>query len=917
MNTIFAFLSKFITIMKERVILGFGTGLLFLLFAVNATGQQKEGTAHRQWIGFNELWTFSKDPGGVAKPQDLSSLKWENVVIPHTWNARDVMDDEPGYYRGTGWYKRKFRTDLSLRDKDIFLSFNGANQETEVYVNGKPAGSHTGGYTRFIIPIKQLLKFDGDFLNEVVVKVNNRFNEDIAPLTADFTFFGGLYRNINLLITDQVHFSTTDKGSNGVYITTPVVSARSAQVKVKSKLENTSAVNRHLRLVSTVYDASGKIISTQNTPVKLAAGAKTDVVQELKTIVNPRLWSPEDPYRYKLITQLTDTKTQEVIDQVANPLGFRWFKFDADKGFFLNDKPLKIIGASRHQDYEVLGNAVPDALQVRDIELLKAMGGNFLRVAHYPQDPVILEACDRLGILASVEIPVVNAITETAAFTENCKNMQLEMIRQNFNHPSVIIWAYMNEVLLRPKFAGDKTRQDVYFNHIRELAQSLDELTRKEDPSRYTMIACHGDFDRYNSTGLTRIPMIVGWNLYQGWYSGTPAEFGKFLDKHHQELGDKPLLVTEYGADADPRIRSFTPVRFDKSAEYAVKFHQIYLNEMLKRPFVSGGMAWNLADFSSETREETMPHINNKGLLTLGRKPKDTYYLYQAYLLDKPFLKIASAAWKERSGTADSGTLVSTQLLQVATNLKATELFLNGRSLGIKNTIDHICEWEVPFSAGQNKLRVTGTDKVILSDEMDVSFKLLPFRFDGQQDTFDGLHVLLGAKRYFIDEQDKQLWIPDQPYRKGSWGAVGGEIFKGTNNRMLYGSDKNIRGTDNDPVYQTQLVNLKQYKMDVPDGDYELTLFFSELVGGADKETLAYNLDNTQVKEKDEQRVFDVKVNGALFLAQFNISAEYGYATAVQKKLKITVLDGKGITLDFISIKGKPVLNALQLIKTD
>jgi len=902
--------------MKERVVLGFMAGMLFFLFTINASGQNIGNRAHRQWIGLNDLWTFSKDPDAVANPQDISSLKWKTVTIPHTWNARDVMDDEPGYYRGIGWYKRKFSTNPSLKDKDIFLSFNGANQETEVYINGKLAGSHTGGYTRFIIPVKDLLKFDGDFSNEILVKVNNRFNEDIAPLTADFTFFGGLYRNVNLLITDQTHFST-DKGGNGVYITTPAISARSAQVKVKSKLENTSAASKQLRLVTLVYDASGKMISTQNTPLKLAAGEKTELVQDLKAISNPRLWSPDDPYRYKLVTQLIDAKTKEVIDQVTNPLGFRWFKFDADKGFFLNDKPLKIIGASRHQDYEGLGNAVPDELQVRDIELLKAMGGNFLRVAHYPQDPVILETCDKLGILASVEIPIVNAITETAAFTENCKNMQVEMIRQNFNHPSVVIWAYMNEVLLRPKFTGDKTRQGIYFDHIRELAQSLDELTRKEDPSRYTMIACHGDFDRYNSVGLTKIPMIVGWNLYQGWYSGTPADFGKFLDKHHQELGDKPLLVTEYGADADPRIRSFTPVRFDKSAEYAIKFHQIYLNELLKRPFVSGGMAWNLADFNSETREETMPHINNKGLLTLAREPKDTYYLYQAYLLDRPFLKIASAAWKERTGRADSGRLVATQLLQIATNLKATELFLNGKSLGVKNSIDHICEWEVPFSAGQNKLRVTGTDNSMLSDEMDVSFKLLPFRFDAQSNTFIDLNVLLGAKRYYIDAQDRQLWIPDQPYKKGSWGAVGGEAFKGTNNRMLYGSDKNILGTDKDPVYQTQLVDLKQYKMDVTDGDYELTLFFSELVGGADKEALAYNLDNNHVKEKEEQRVFDLKINGMLCLDKFNIAAEYGYATAVNKKVKLTVLDGKGITLDFISVKGKTVLNALQLRKTD
>ncbi|RYE28435.1 MAG: DUF4982 domain-containing protein [Sphingobacteriaceae bacterium] len=429
------------------------------------------------------------------------------------------------------------------------------------------------------------------------------------------------------------------------------------------------------------------------------------------------------------------------------------------------------------------------------------------------------------------------------------------------------------------------------------------------------MMACHGDFDRYNRIGLTKIPQVLGWNLYQGWYSGSPTDFGKFLDRHHRELPKTPMLVTEYGADADPRIRSAFPVRFDKSLEYAVKFNQIYLNDILKRPFVSGAMAWNLADFNSETREETMPHINNKGLLTISREPKDTYYLYQAYLLNKPFLQIASTQYKNRSGIADSATQVSTQLLQVATNLPSAELFLNGKSLGVKNSIDHICEWQVPFSNGNNQLRVVGQNQ--LSDELDVDFKLIPADFSKVKTAFTNINILLGAKRYYIDEQQKQVWIPDQPYRQGSWGFIGGEPYKGTNNRISYGSDKNILGSENDPIYQTQQVDIKQYKLDVPDGDYELNLFFAELVGGAAKEALAYNLDNNHKKEQEEERIFNLKVNCFLFLENFNIAADYGYATGVNKKIKLTVLGGKGITLDFVPVKGNPVLNALQLRKID
>jgi len=878
--------------------------LCFLFGASHSYAQNKSA----KLISLNEQWKFSKDQ--LAGQAPSSNLSWQSLSIPHTWNAEDVMDDEPGYYRGTGWYKRKLKLDANAKNKEVFLVFNGVNQEAEVYVNGKLAGSHIGGYTKFVVPVSRFLNYQND---EVQVKVTNRFNEDIAPLTADFTFFGGIYRNIDLLITEPVHFSKNDHGStSGVYLTTPHVSKETASVKVKSLIENASAKGIKIQVHTNLTDADGLVIAENSATLTVYAHQSKTFIQDIKQVRNPKLWSPENPYLYRVITRIIDVRTKNVLDQVSNPLGFRWFEFNAEKGFFLNGESLKLIGASRHQDYKSMGNAVPDALQIRDVELLKKMGGNFLRVSHYPQDPQILEACDRLGILASVEIPVVNTITESAAFTENCKNMQIEMIRQNFNHPSVVIWAYMNEILLRPKFTADKARQAVYFKHIAELAQTLDSLTRKEDPSRYTMIANHGSFDSYHKTGLTKIPMIVGWNLYAGWYSGNIDDFGKFLDRHHKELADKPMLVTEYGADADPRIRSFLPVRFDKSIEYAIRFNQVYLNDIISKPFVSGAMVWNLADFNSETREETMPHINNKGLLTLGREVKDIYLLYQAYLLKRPFLKIASASWTIRTGIADSAKMFATQPVQVTTNLKTAEFFLNGKSLGLKDAVDHVCTWQVPFAGGLNKLKVTAGNN---SDELEVDFKLQPFNFADPDIPFKDMNILLGAKRFYTDETEHQIWMPDQPYRKGGWGYIGGEAFKGTNNRMSYGSDKNILETDNDPVYQTQQEGIKQFKLDVPDGVYELTLHFAELTGGATKEALAYNLDNNHQKEDVKQRIFNIAINDEAFLENLNLAVDYGYTTAVKKKTRVIVQDGKGISLDFTIIKGLPVLNALQLRK--
>lgn len=871
--------------------------LLCLLIALTVCYQTFAQGTGRTTISLNDQWEFNKPDG---KP--------EMVNLPHTWNDKDVLDDVPGYYRGLGTYKKTLKLDESAKGRSVYLVFNGVAQEAEILINGKSAGQHIGSYTRFIVPISKFLNYKNDVIE---VRANNRFNEDIPPLTADFTFFGGMYRNVSLLITDPVHFSQKENGSSGIFITTPVVSAQSASINIKSSVENNASSGKKVQIISSIFNDSGEQITSVSSTVTLAKGEKKSIVQDIKSIKNPSLWSPKNPYLYRVVTKIVDLKTSLVMDQVSNPLGFRWFKFDANEGFFLNGKPLKLMGASRHQDYENLGNATPDALQVKDVELLKAMGGNFLRVAHYPQDPLILEACDRLGILASVEIPVVNTITESEAFTKNCLNMQTEMISQNFNHPSVIIWAYMNEVLLRLKFSNDKPRQQIYFDHVRELAQKLDSLTRKQDPTRYTLLVNHGAWDIYNKVGLTKIPMIVGWNLYSGWYSGVPADFAKFLDRHHKELPNTPFMVTEYGADADPRIRSNEPVRFDKSVEYAMKFHQVYLNAMLNRPFVAGGMAWNLADFNSETREETMPHINNKGLLTIGRQPKDTYFLYQAYLSDKPFLKITSAQWKERSAIADSGKLVSTQNIQVATNLKSAELFLEGKSLGIKEAVDHLIEWKVPFADGINQIKVVSGNQ---NDQADISFQLQPFHFSDKI-AFKDINILLGAKRFYIDNQEHQLWMPDQPYRKGSWGYIGGEPFKGTNNRISYGSDKNILGTENDPVYQTQQVGIKQFKFDVPDGEYDLSLHFAELIGGELKEALAYNLDNNHKKEVEEKRVFSVSINTIPFMEQVNLAADFGYATAIKKKTRVTVQGGKGIVVDFIAIEGKPVLNAIQLRK--
>lgn len=881
--------------------------ILILLVTTVVPAQQ------RREVRMNSGWQFRKGTEVLPLPND----QWQPVQLPHSWNTTDVMDDEPGYYRGVGWYRKLIATSMPEPEQQLYLKLEGANQVCTVYVNGQLAGQHTGGYTAMQVDITPYCRRDSTHSwNELLIKVDNSHNPQVPPLSADFTFFGGLYRDVWLVTVPAVHFEMAATGNVAVYVHTPQVSTRQATVAVKGSLLNKTTAARKIELRAFIQDSAGKQVTQASRRLSLKAGERFTFDQALPVLNNPELWNPDRPYLYSITTQLVDVASGRVIDQVSNPLGLRWYRFDADSGFYLNGQRLKLIGASRHQDRPGIGNAVPDELALQDMYLLKQTGANFLRVAHYPHDPSVLEACDRLGILASVEIPVVNEITESDSFYNNCLSMQREMIHQYFNHSSVIMWCYMNEILLRPRFNDDKERQQQYFRQVTRLARRLDSLTRAEDKERYTFMACHGDFDRYHQTGLTRIPMVLGWNLYSGWYGGVLANFPSFLEKHHQLLPQTPLVVSEYGADADPRIRSLQPVRFDKSVEYTTRFHQFYWNEIKKRAYVAAAMVWNLADFNSETREETMPHINNKGLLTWDRVPKDPYYFYQAAWQSRPVLKILAANWNSRTAYADSNNNNrTTQPVQVAANFDAVELFVNGYSMGRQTPVDYIAEWNVPFENGETRLEVKAIHNgEIYTDNCNVEYSIV-HQQPGFKIPEKGLHVLLGANRYFIDNKTGITWIPGREYIPGGWGAVGGNIFRMTNNnRLPYGSDKAIAGTDNDPVYQTQLTGIEGYRLNLPPGSYELTLHFSELQGAA-AAPLAYNLSTSNQKDKSTARVFDIWVNGMPVVEKLDLATQYGVAAAVSIATVIEVKGAEGIYVQFKPVTGEPVLNALEVQK--
>jgi beta-galactosidase len=858
----------------------------------------------------NTNWQFHK--GALDEAQLRSpEIQWETITLPHSYNTHDVSDDAPDYYRGDTWYKKVIYVPASWKEKQAYIFFEGVNQVANIYINGKPAGEHVGGYTAFRFRINDLIQFDA--ANEIAVKVNNAFNPDIAPLTADFTFFGGIYRDVYLEVLNPIHFDTDNFASSGVFVSTPQVSAENASVTVRGEIVNSSGAEKNILAITKLFDQKSVMLAKQETKIKLKQNQKVPFVHNKISIAKPELWTPEHPTLYRIVTVLVDVKTGQSLDEFSSPVGFRWYSFTGDKGFFLNGKPYKIWGTSRHQDFPYKANALPDALHVQDVQLLKAMGGNFLRVAHYPQDPTILEACDRLGILASVEIPVVNTVTESAAFTENSKRMQVEMIRQNYNHPSVIMWAYMNEVLLRVPFRDDKPRQEFYFKNVVRLATTLDSLTRQEDPSRITMMAFHGNYSLYKRLGMIGIPMVAGWNLYQGWYSENIQGFGEFLDKHFADFPEQPTLITEYGADGDPRVRGFSPVRFDKTVEYETYYHKVYIKAIEARSFVSGGLVWNLADFNSETRAESMPHVNNKGLLDSYRHPKDAYLLYQSHLLKIPFLRIGSRSWNIRGGVAVSeDSLHARQSIEIYTNINGTiALRNNGKLIGEKRASDGIVQFEVNFSDGLNQLEATGAD---MRDVIDIYFQLQPSQLNSEKLRFKEINISLGDNRYYIDEQ-QNVWLPEKPYEKGSWGYVGGEVFvPASKGRQQYGSDKNILGTDDDPMYETQRTGIQQFKLDVPDGKYAITFHFAELLGGEKREALVYNLGNGDpALNNSANRKFDVKINGQKVIDGLSNANYLIPETAYASKMIIDVSEGKGIVIDFIAIEGTSILNGLQV----
>lgn len=658
----------------------------------------------RHSISLNQDWKFIKQDVSNAFRRTYNDDEWETVSIPHCWNRSDVYDMRNvydgydvyhAYYRGIGWYRKEFFLDASLKGKKIFLQFEAANQIAEVWVNGDYLGKHVGGYTGFSFDITDFVNF-GRRKNLLAVRVDNSYNYDIPPHTADFVIYGGIYRDVRILANRQLFIQEP-------FISFPEVSDSSAKARIQTTVINDTKNTVEVTLLTNVVSRESEIeASIQSTQV-IDLGSRHQFDQITPEIDSPNLWSPDNPNLYSIYSTIyVDGRP---VDEVETPIGIRWYAFDADEGFFLNGKPLKLRGVNKHQDRLGFGNAVPDSLLVKDIEIIKNMGANFIRLAHYPHDPSVLDACDRLGLLMWEEIPLVNSVGGER-FNKNTQQMMREMIRRDRNHPSVILWGITNESAM-----GFANKEQV--PKIIGLLKDLHSMAHQEDPSRLTVQA----HNHFKDIAIADITDVIGRNRYFGWYEGGFSDFEKALDEEHQAHPGWKTIVSEYGTGSKRGHHVDNPIAFDFSEEYQLNFHEHYLKAINKRSWLAGGAVWNAFDFGSFVKRGNVPRINQKGLCDMSRRPKDVYYFYQSQWSNEPMVYIVSHTRKSYQGP-----LGGSRKIRVYSNGDTVELFLNGNSLG-KMEKQFVFVWDVSLIPGENFLRaVAHKGDNVVEDQIVVAY---------------------------------------------------------------------------------------------------------------------------------------------------------------------------------------------------
>lgn len=877
--------------LEKRYVARMTLTLLSLLFTLTTLAQQLQRKT------LNDHWKFLKGECPAAADSAFDDHTWANIHLPHTWNT-DAYTDK-AYYQGIGWYRRSLVVPENWQDKQIFLKMEAASKAATLFVNGKRVGEHAGGYTACTFNLTPFLSFHSP--NVLAIQVDNA-RTDIAPISGDFTFFGGIYRDIWLIATPEQHFNRTNMGSEGIFIHTPQVSKEQGTLAIRGEVQNEANRKASLELTHAIYAPNGTLIQTLKENITLKPGATYTFNSQSSPILKPQLWTPETPDLYRVESTLRDRRTKAVLDLGQHHIGFRWFRFDANEGFFLNGMPYKLRGICRHQDQKPIGVALTDEMHRRDMKLMKDMGANFIRISHYPQDDALLEMCDKLGMLAWEEIPIIDIVPETPGYDDHCEMNLREMIRQHYNHPSIIAWGYMNEILLvTQRTYRTEAELKPAVERTLALARRLEKVLKEEDDSRVSTMAFHGS-NSYNETGLSQVTDIVGWNLYQGWYGGDFSGFERFLEQQHRDYPTHPIIVSEYGAGSDRRLHSLSPRAFDFSIEYQQRYLEHYLPILEETPYVCGGTHWNFIDFSSALRDESMPRINNKGLVYAERTPKDVYHYYRAaWRRDVPVLHIASRDWLHRSGV-QRGEAPVIQPVKVYTNLPEVELLIDGKSVGKQKTENYTATFDVPFTDGSHLLLAQGNcrEGTPVQDGLRIDFTPVPARLDTGFPRSLELAVNVGSQCFFTSDESQLTWLPDQPYTEGGWGYLGGSE---------HNTQTEIGNTADGPLFQTLRNDLEGYRFDVPKGVYEIELLFCDIF--RQNAQAAYLLER-EGEQTNRKNAFSVAINGRTVEEAFSPCWENGYFRAVRKKY-IVGSEERGLEVRFHALGGKCFLNGIKI----
>lgn len=641
----------------------------------------------RKVIHFNQDWKFIKQDEDQAMGIDFDDRNWKVVQIPHTWNAIDGANGF-AYHKGACWYRKEFTIDDSAQGNKVYVEFEGANSITDVYLNGQHLGQHRGGYSTFRFDLTEAIDFDAK--NTLAVKVDNTVVDDVYPQMADFTFYGGIYRDVNLVIANPVHFDLMDHGSKGIYVIQEEVNEENAALTIKSLLVNDSEEDKKVRLWVDLLDAEGENIAHAAKEVTLVAGERKSVEVPL-VIENPTLWNGrKNAYMYE--ARVSMESFNDVIDELTIPFGVRYFEVDAEKGFFLNGEHLALHGVARHQDRKDMGWAITEKEQAEDMALIKEIGATSIRLAHYQHNQYFYDLCDQEGMVVWAEIPFISLMSKTELEGINAKQQMVELIRQNFNHPSILFWGIQNEI----QISGERPE-------LRKLVNELNELTKKEDPTRLTTMAnvmFVEDEDDYNYVTDT-----IGYNKYFGWYNGEAGDFAGWLDGFHKKNPTVKLAISEYGAEGILQYHSSDPKIKDYSEEYHALYHETVWKIFEKRPFLWATYAWNMFDFGANIRDEGgVKGRNNKGLVTYDRKiKKDAFYLYKAHWSDEKFVHITGKRFVDRTD--------DTINIKIYSNCNEVNLSVNGGETTTRTSEDKVFVFEnISLKEGINEVKVFAKD---------------------------------------------------------------------------------------------------------------------------------------------------------------------------------------------------------------